>query len=344
MGQYVGLDVSLDETKVPVLDEQGRRVWRGSCASTPEAIEVTIRKHVPDAVRIGLETGPLTTWLWQALTDAGLPMVCLDARQAKAALNMRINKTDDNDAEGLAHLVRSGWYREVRVKSREAMLVRSLLGARTQLLGMVTDLSNQIRGLMKTFGLVVPKGAGKIFEANVRRLLEGEALVAGVVLPLLESWRAVRARAADLDRQLLSVVRGSATCRRLMTIPGIGAVVAASFVAAVETPENFTTSRAVGAWIGLTPRRYQSGQVDYDGHISRRGDARLRALLYEAATAMLTRVQGESELRRWGLALKKRLGFKRAAVALARKMAVIMHAMWKNGADFDPKAAASVAV
>jgi transposase len=344
MGQYVGLDVSLDETKVHVLDEQGRRVWRGSCASTPEAIEVTIRKHAPDAVRIGLETGPLTTWLWQALTDAGLPMVCLDARQAKAALNMRINKTDDNDAEGLAHLVRSGWYREVRVKSREAMLVRSLLGARTQLLGMVTDLSNQIRGLMKTFGLVVPKGAGKIFEANVRRLLEGEALVAGVVLPLLESWRAVRARAADLDRQLLSVVRGSATCRRLMTIPGIGAVVAASFVAAVETPENFTTSRAVGAWIGLTPRRYQSGQVDYDGHISRRGDARLRALLYEAATAMLTRVQGESELRRWGLALKKRLGFKRAAVALARKMAVILHAMWKNGADFDPKAAASVAV
>jgi transposase len=343
MGQYVGLDVSLDETKVPVLDEQGRRVWRGSCASTPEAIEVTIRKHVPDAVRIGLETGPLTTWLWQALTDAGLPMVCLDARQAKAALNLRINKTDDNDAEGLAHLVRSGWYREVRVKSREAMLVRSLLGARTQLLGMVTDLSNQIRGLMKTFGLVVPKGAGKIFEANVRRLLEGEALVAGVVLPLLESWRAVRARAADLDRQLLSVVRGSATCRRLMTIPGIGAVVAASFVAAVETPENFTTSRAVGAWIGLTPRRYQSGQVDDDGPISRRGDARLRALLYEAATAMLTRVQGESELRRWGLALKKRLGFKRAAVALARKMAVIMHAMWKNGADFDPKAA-SVAV
>jgi transposase len=343
MGQYVGLDVSLDETKVHVLDEQGRRVWRGSCASTPEAIEVTIRKHVPDAVRIGLETGPLTTWLWQALTDAGLPMVCLDARQAKAALNLRINKTDDNDAEGLAHLVRSGWYREVRVKSREAMLVRSLLGARTQLLGMVTDLSNQIRGLMKTFGLVVPKGAGKIFEANVRRLLEGEALVAGVVLPLLESWRAVRARAADLDRQLLSVVRGSATCRRLMTIPGIGAVVAASFVAAVETPENFTTSRAVGAWIGLTPRRYQSGQVDDDGPISRRGDARLRALLYEAATAMLTRVQGESELRRWGLALKKRLGFKRAAVALARKMAVIMHAMWKNGADFDPKAA-SVAV
>ena len=166
MGQYVGLDVSLEVTTVHVLDEQGKRVWHGTCVSHPAAIEATIRRHAPDAVRIGLETGPLTTWLWQALTDAGLPMVCLDARQAKAALNLRINKTDDNDAEGLAQLVRSGWYREVRVKSREAMLVRSLIGARTQLLDIVTELSNQIRGLMKTFGLVVPKGAGTVFEAN----------------------------------------------------------------------------------------------------------------------------------------------------------------------------------
>jgi transposase len=167
MGQYVGLDVSLETTKVHVLDEQGKRVWRGTCVTHPTAIEATIRKHAPEVVRIGLETGPLTTWLWQALTDVGLPMVCLDARQAKAALNMKINKTDDNDAEGLAQLVRSGWYREVRVKSREAMLERSLLGARTQLLNMVTDLPNQIRGLMKTFGLVVPKGAGTVFETNV---------------------------------------------------------------------------------------------------------------------------------------------------------------------------------
>src|SRR4051812_36483429 len=256
MGQYVGLDVSLEVTTVHVLDEQGKRVWRGTCVSHPTAIEATIRKHAPDAVRIGLETGQLTTWLWQALTDAGLPMVCLDARQARAALNMKINKTDDNDAEGLAHLVRSGWYREVRVKSREAMLARSLLGARTQLLGIVTDLSNQIRGLMKTFGLVVPKGAGKVFEANVRRLLEDEKAVAAIVLPLLDAWRAVRAQAADLDRQLLSMVRENAACCRLMTIPGVGAVVALAFV--IETPETFTRSRDVGAW--MTPRRYQSGE------------------------------------------------------------------------------------
>jgi transposase len=224
----------------------------------------------------------------------------------------------------------------VRVKSREARLERSLLGARTPLLNRVTDLSNQI--LMKT--LVVPKGAGTVFETNVRRLLEDEAAVAAIVLPLLDAWRAVRARAADLDRQLLSRVRENASCRQLMTIPGVGAVVALSFVAAIETPEAFPRSRDVGAWIGLTPRRYQSGEVDYEGHISRRGDARLRSLLYEAAMAILTRVRGESELRSWALALRRRLGFKRAAVALARKLAVIMHVMLKTGTDFDPKPAA----
>jgi transposase len=219
------------------------------------------------------------------------------------------------------------------------MITRSLLGARTQLLGIVTELSNQI--LLKT--LVVPKGAGKIFEANVRRLLEGEPAVAAIILPLLESWRAVRVRAAELDRQLLAAAREDRACRRLMTAPGVGAVVAASFVAAIETPEAFRRSRDVGAWIGLTPRRYQSGEVDYDGHISRRGDARLRSLLYEAATSILTHVHADSTLRSWGLALKKRLGFKRAAVALARKLAVILHAMWKTATNFDARASASAA-
>ena len=268
-----------------------------SCASTRTAIEAAIRKHAPQAVRIGLETGPLTTWLWQALTDAGLPMVCLDARKAKAALNMGTNKTDANDAEGLAHLVRSGWYREVRVKGREAMLVRSLLGARTQLLGIVTELSNQIRGVMKTFGLVVPKGGRRGSSrptcagcSRARRRWPASSL------PLLEAWRAVRARlpcstvsslaAARAERGLPPADDGARHRRHRRRCRSLRRS---------RTPENFGNSRAVGAWIGLTPRRYQSGEVDYDGHISRRGDARLRALLYEAAMAMLTRVQRESD-------------------------------------------------
>ena len=341
MKQYVGLDVSMEETKLHVLDEEGRRVWRGTCRSHPDDIEAAVRKRAPEAVRVGLETGPLTTWLWTELTRRGLPMVCLDARQAKKALDMKVNKTDANDAEGLAHLVRSGWYRAVRVKSREAMLSKALVGARAQLLAMATDLSNQIRGVMKTFGLVVPKGKGGAFEKNVRALLDGEEAIAAVVLPLLDVWRTARSRAAVLDRELVTSTRASADCRLLMTMPGIGAVTAASFVATVERPESFASSRDVGAWLGLTPRRYQSGEVDYEGHISRRGDRHLRALLYEAATILLTRIRGDSALRRWGLALKKRLGFKRAAVAVARKMAVVLHAMWRSGAAFDPMCAAT---
>jgi transposase len=337
MKQYVGLDVATEETKIHVVDEEGRRMWRGKCRSHPDAIESTLRRHAPDAVKIGLETGPMTSWLWTELRERKLPMVCLDARQAKKALDMKINKTDANDAEGLAHLVRSGWYCEVRVKSREALLVKALVSARGQLLEMTTSLSNQIRGIMKTFGLVVPKGSGGVFERNVRGLLMGADALTAIVTPLLQVWQTARVQAAQLDRRLVAATRGSATCRRLMTMPGIGAVTAASYAAAVEAPENFACSRAVGAWIGLTPRRYQSGEVDCDGHISRRGDGHLRGLLYEAATCLLTRVRTGSTLRSWGLSLKKRIGFKRAAVALARKMAVVLHAMWQSGADFDPQ-------
>lgn len=342
MKQYVGLDVSLEETKIHVLNEAGARVWRGKCPSHPDALDAALRKHAPHAERIGLETGPLTTWLWTELRKRGLPMVCLDARHAQRALDMRANKTDANDAEGLAHIVRAGWYKEVRVKSREAMLSKALVAARAQLLGISTSLSNQVRGVMKTFGLVVPKGAGRSFEASVRRLLDGEDALAAIVLPLLESWRAIRARTAELDRLLLCKVRDNADCRRLMTAPGVGAVVAASYVAAVESPDSFKRSRDVGAWVGLTPRSFQSGETDYDGHISRRGDERLRALLYEAATVILTRVRAASALRSWALALKKRLGFKRAAVALARKLAVVLHAMWKTETDFYPASRAGV--
>ena len=204
----------------------------------------------------------------------------------------------------------------------------------------MTELSNQIRGLMKTFGLVVPKGAGRSSRPTCDVFSRMKRRSPAIVVPLLELLACGADTTADLDRQLLAVVRENADCRRLMTIPGVGAIVAASFVAAVETPENFRP-RAPSAPDRLTPRRYQSGEVDYDGHISRRGDARLRALLYEAATTMLTRVQGESDLRRWGLALKKRLGSSAPPWPLARKLAVVMHAMWKTGTDFNPRAATS---
>jgi error-prone DNA polymerase len=342
MEQYIGLDVSLKDTAVSIR-EGGKRIWRGKCPSDPKLVAEVIRKRGPNAVRVVFETGPLSTWFHHALMAEGVPAVCIEARHAQKILNETLNKTDANDADGLAQLAEAGFYKAVRVKSFDAMLTRTLVGARNQLLDVSTKLSNQIRGLMKTFGLIVPPGKGAVFNGNVRDLLDGRDSLAQIILPLLEAWRDIRKHIVDLDRQLLTAARQSQAIQLLMTIPGIGAVTAASYVAAVEDPENFRTSRSVGAWLGLTPRRYQSGEVDYDGHISRRGDNRLRGLLFEAATAILTRTSAktQSSLKDWGLKLRERLGFRRAAVAVARKLAVIMHTMLKTGEAFNASAGAT---
>ncbi|MBO9136982.1 IS110 family transposase (plasmid) [Rhizobium sp. B230/85] len=337
MNEYIGLDVSMKETAISVRRD-GKRIWRGKCPSDPKLLAEVIREHAPNARRVVFETGPLSVWFYHGLSSEGLPAICIDARHAKAALDMAPNKTDANDADGLAHLAEVGFYREVRVKGYDSMLIRTLVTARTRLIRIATELSNQIRGLMKTFGLVVPKGGGLVFETNVRNLLGSNAGLERIILPLLEAWHNIRSRAAQLDRQLIAAIRQSDACRVLMSIPGIGTVTSASFVATIEDPKNFRTSRSVGAWLGLTTRRYQSGEVDYGGHISRRGDSHLRGLLYEAATVILTRAHADSSLRAWGMKLREKVGFKRAAVAVARKLSVIMHRMLITGEIFDRSA------
>ena len=341
MEEYIGLDVSMKETALSIRRE-GKRIWRGKCISDPKIIAALIRKRAPAVERVLFETGPLSVWFYHSLRAEGLPAICIDARHAKAALDMAANKTDANDADGLAHLAEVGFFREVRVKGFDSMLTRTLVAARTRLVRITTELSNQIRGLMKTFRLIVPAGKGSTFEKNVRSLLAGQDELAPIVLPMLDAWLSIRIRAAELGRQLVAGARQSPACRILMSIPGIGAITATSFVTAIEDPDNFKKSRSVGAWLGLTTRRYQSGEVNYDGHISRRGDRHLRALLYEAASVILTRSSTDSSLRTWGLKLRERIGFKRAAVAVARKLAVTMHAMLKTGAFFD-RAAGAVA-
>jgi transposase len=337
MEEYIGLDVSMKETAVSIR-RGSKRVWRGKCPSDPKLIADLIRKRAPSVTRVVFETGPLSVWFYHALCAEGLPAICIDARHAKAALDMAANKTDANDADGLAHLAEVGFYREVRVKGFDSMLTRTLIAARTRLVRICTELSNQIRGLMKTFGLIVPAGKGSTFEKNVRCLLVEQEGLAAIVLPMLEAWRSLRVRAAELGRQLVAGARQSQACRILMSIPGVGAITATSFATAVEDPNNFRKSRSVGAWLGLTTRRYQSGEVDYDGHISRRGDRHVRGLLFEAATVILTRSSAESGLRQWGLKLRERVGFKRAAVAVARKLAIVMHTMLRTGEFFDRSA------
>jgi transposase len=341
VAQYIGLDVSLKDTFISVRQD-GRRIWRGKCASDPKILSQVIRKRAPEAVRIVFETGPLSIWYYHELTAAGLPAICIDARHAKKGLDMARNKTDANDADGLAHLAEAAFYKEVRVKGYDSMLVRTLVAARTQILKMQLQLANQVRGLMKTFGLIVPKSSGRVFEGHIRELLATNPGLERIILPLLAVWRELRSKAVELSKQLADVARRSEQCQLLTSIPGVGVVTACSFVAAVEDPDNFARSRSVGAWLGLTTKRYQSGEVDYDGRISRRGDAYLRGLLYEAATVILTRAHADSELRSWGLRLREKIGFKRAAIAVARKLSVIMHTMLKSGELFvrSPVAAA----
>jgi len=341
MAEYVALDVSLRSTSVHIVDERGRCLWRGTCPTDVTALSSTIRKHAPAVERVGLETGMLATWLCHELAEAGLPVVCMDARQAKAALFCRINKTDANDAEGLAQLLRTGFFRQVRVKSEGTMLVRTLLSARRQLVRTGLDLADQIRGLLKIFGLLLPRGGGRAFEAAVRERLAGHAQLATVITPLLQAWRTVREQVLALDRQAYATAKRDARCRLLLSAPGVGTITALAYVAAVERPEEFRNGRAVSAWLGLTPARYQSGQVDYSGRISRQGDVHLRTYLYEAANAVLTRSRPDTALKRWGLGLKARLGHKRAVVAVARKLAVVLHAMWAKGEPFETDAAAA---
>ena len=334
MPHYAALDVSNDETAIHIVDETGRAVWRGKRASDPEALAAALRRHAPDLERVGLETGPLTPWLYHTLKQLGLPVVCLDARHARAATALQRNKTDARDAETLAQLVRTGWYREARVKSFSAHAMRHWVGARAQLMGVAIDLSNQVRSTLKTFGLMAGKGAGRSFEIRVLDLISERPSIAAIVEPLLAAWRAVRMQISVLDRRLIALAKGDATCRLLMTCPGVGVIVATSYAAAIEAPEHFRRSSSVGAYLGLTPARHQSGEIDRMGGISRRGDRLLRTDVFEAAASLLVRVRQDSAIKAWGRELVERLGFKHAAVAVARKLAVVLHAMWRSGEPF----------
>jgi transposase len=276
----------------------------------------------------------MTPWLVHGLRDAGLDVECLDARRVKAALQMRLNKTDENDAEGLAQVMRTGWYRAVHVKSLDAHRARALLGARAHLVGMTTRLSNMIRGVLKTFGLLPGAGRGLRFDRKVEALLEGAPDLQQIVRPLLITWRQLREQIAVFDKAVLQQVRTDPVCRLLMTVPGIGALSSLAFVTTVEEPNRFRRSRAVGAHLGLTPRRYQSGEMDRSGHISRCGDGLARTLMYEAAVVILHRVKRPLHLKVWAEAVERRAGLGKARVALARKLATILHSVWRSGQPF----------
>src|ERR1700741_1276162 len=308
MEYYVGLDVSLEQTSICVVNQTGSIVQEGVVDSDPEGMASFVRSKAPGTVRIGIETGPTTTRLWTELKRLGLPVICIDARHAKAVLKMQINKSDRNDAIGIARIMQTGWFKEVHVKDIDSHSVRALLASRALLVKIKRDLENQVRGLLKNLGLVIGRAKFNVFAARAEARIEGRPELGAALRPLLAARKAIEQQVGDLDRKVHKLARHDVQVRRFMTVPGVGPITALCFKATIDDPTRFKRSRSVGAYIGLTTRRHASGEMDWSGRISKCGDAMLRMYLFEAAGVLLTRVPKWSVLKSWGTKLTKRNG------------------------------------
>jgi transposase len=334
MDHFAGLDVSVKETSVCIVDETGKIVREVKVASEPEALLAILKNPSYHFKRIGLEAGPLSQWLFSALAEAELPVVCVETRHMQAVLKAQINKTDRNDARGIAQMMRVGLYRPVHVKTLRSQKLRMLLTHRKLLLSKAIDIENDLRGTLRNFGLKVGMVGTVKFEARIKELVENLPDLAVLVDPLLVVRRVLREQIEILHRRLLTIVRDDEVCRRLMTVPGVGPVVALTYRATVDVPARFRKSKSVGAVFGLTCSKYQSGEIDRSGRISRCGDEMMRVMLYEAAQVMLTRTNKWSWLKAWAMKIARHRGMKKAIVALARRLAVIMHRIWVDGTEF----------
>jgi transposase len=334
MEYFAGLDISMDETHVCLVDREGAVIYEAKTASNPAAIAAALAR-APQCRRVVFETGRMAPMLYHGLVELGLPVVCIESRQAYQALkSLATHKTDRNDARGLAHLARTGFFKPVHVKSLPAHAVRSLIIARKKLVGQRVTLENQIRGLAVVFGVRLPHALTRAFIEQALKASEGVDGLSAAMRGLVGARTAVLEALSAIDADMKRLVRASDACRRLMTIPGVGQLTALAFTAAVDDVERFKRSRDIGAYLGLVPRRYQSGEIDYTGSISKCGDRRVRTLLYEAANVMLTRYKEPLKLKDWALAIAKRSTMRKARIALARRLAIIMHAMLRHGTDF----------
>lgn len=341
MTMYAGLDVGGKRTAVCVVDESGKIIWRGMADTHPEMIDQALKGFGGQLAKVGLETGPFTPHLFRSLAAMGYAMVCMDARRAADAIKSRRIKSDKADAWALAEMLRTGWFTAVHVKSEDSHRLKMLLGARDQLVKVKRSLGNQVRGLLRPFGIKLPSRVGaKLFAEAAYQATQRDPLMSASVAALLEALAAIESQIAKLDEELDKLARRSEIAWRLMSVPGVGRVTALAFIAAIENVERFRRTRDIGAYLGLTERRYQSADTDIRMGISKQGDAMARHYLYEAANVMLTTVKKSFALRNWGLRLMKKAGPKRARVAVARKLAVLLGRLWKDGSHFEANAMA----
>jgi transposase len=325
------------------VDATGRVVREAKIASEPEALVGWFHQLGVELARIGLEAGPLSQWLYAGMRDAGLAVELLETRHVRDAFKAMPVKTDRKDARGIAQLMRLGWFRSVHCKSLPAQETRALLTARKLVQSKHHDTEMSLRGILRGFGLKVGKTSPRTFAIRVRELVAGHPTLLLVAEALLAARAALGEQLGKLEKRVRTLARDDRRVRRLMSAPGVGAIVALTFVAAVDDPARFRSSKAVGAHFGLTPKKYQSGETDVTGRISKIGDAGVRTMLYEAANVILTRPVKGSLLKSWAMRLALRAGMRKAKVALARKLAVVLHRMLADNTAFLADKAATAA-
>ena len=334
---FAALDVSQEETAICVVRQDGTHVAEAKVPSCPDAIADWLTERTEGLERVGMETGPLAAWLWNALTERQVPIICMDARHASGVLKMMPNETDRHDARGLAQIVRTGRFNAAQIKSHDAHVDRAMLMAREALVGMRVKLENEIRGLLKTFGIMFGKRVGG-FKRRAEDIIEGELALAPELVPIFEALmqarRDILARIAALDSRIRAVAKRHATVRLPMTAPDVGPITAMAAVAAFDDASRFRRSSSAGAYLGLTPRRCESGEISRNGRMSKRGDGFTRKCLFKAANAIYCRNRGRPRLWDWAKAFAERTGPRKAKVALARKLAVTLHAMWRSNTPF----------
>ena len=333
MELFIGFDVSLASTAICVLDDHGKIVKEVKVSSEPEALASFLHELPGKVLFVGLEAGPLSQWLHKHLSEVGFEVVLMETRHVKGALKAMPIKTDRRDAFGIARLLQLGWFRPVHCKSVSAQEMRALLNSRKSIQNSAIKLEQSIRGVLRNFGLKLGRVTRQNYEARIRALTEGNSMLEAAVAPILRLRIALRDELARLDKMLSALAKQDPVCRLMMTMPGVGPIVALTMRSAVDDPGRFRSSKDVGPWVGLTPRREQSGERDVVGQITRAGDEALRTALYQAATTMLHRGQ-HNWLVAWALRVAKRRGQKRATTALARRIGVVLHRMWRDGTEF----------
>jgi transposase len=325
-----------------VVDGSGKIVREAVVQSEPAALIGWFGSLGLKLTRVGLEAGPLSQWLYAAMKPAGLAVELLETRHVHDAFKAMPVKSDRNDARGIAQLMRLGWFRPVHCKSMAAQEVRAVLTARKLVQSKLQDVENSLRGILRGFGLKVGKTTDKSFAERIRELVQGQPSLEVVGEALLSVRAVLLSEFNAFEKRVRAMGRSNTKARLLASTPGVGPIVSLTYAAAVDDPARFRSSKRAGAHFGLTPRKYQSGETDYSGRISKIGDASVREALYQAAHVILTKpVKGCSQLKSWAMRIARRAGMSKAKVALARKLAVIMHRMLATGKPFNAAAAAA---